>query len=231
MTVAAMFVLSQGLFKTGALNFLGAYLTKVSKKNYLSGIITMMIITGIISAFINNTAVVALFMPIMLSIAKSTNHSSSKLLMPLSFSAILGGVCTLIGTSTNILASSVAELQGQPAFSMFEISPIGVIFLVVGIIYMSTIGVRLLPDRKSPQNLTDDFEMSDYITEIVLLPEAKSVNLEIAKSPIIKDLDIDILEIQREDGKILLPNSQTVLKANDVLKVRCNIEKLKQLQV
>ncbi len=229
-TVAAMFILSAGLFRTGALNFIGRYLASVSKKNYLAGIILMMSFTGIISAFINNTAVVALFLPIVLNIAKSTKLSSSKLLMPLSFSAILGGVCTLVGTSTNILASSIAELQGQPAFSMFEITPVGIVFLLVGILYMSTIGVKLLPDRKNSAELTEDFGMSDYITEIVLLPNAKSVNVEIINSQLIKDIDIDILEIQREDGKKLVPNPKTVLKNNDILKVRCNIEKLKLLQ-
>jgi di/tricarboxylate transporter len=229
-TVGAMFVLSAGLFNSGALNFFTSLLRKLIKKSYKQGLFVLMLFSGVISAFINNTAHVALFMPVVISVARAVKISPSKLLMPLSFSVILGGVCTLIGTSTNILASAIVQQNGLRAFNMFEMAPVGIVLLVVGILYMLFIGEKLLPDRGSNLELTDDFEMSEYITEVVLLPNAKSVGEEIQNSHLVKDVDLDILEIQREDGKKEFPSSNAVLRANDILKVRCNIEKLKSIQ-
>jgi Na+/H+ antiporter NhaD/arsenite permease-like protein len=108
-TVAAMFVISAGLFKTGAVSYLGKVTTLVFRKNYWLGLITVMIAVGFFSAFINNTPVVAVFIPIILGVAKEIKASASKLLMPMSFASMFGGVCTLIGTSTNILVSSIAD--------------------------------------------------------------------------------------------------------------------------
>ena len=148
-TVAAMFVLSAALFQTGALNFVGDFLTEALKKNFWMGMLFMMLIIGIISAFINVTAVVALFMPVLIGVSKDAKISTSKLLIPLSYSALFGGVGTLIGTSTNILVSSIAYKHGMPSFGMFEMTPFGIIVLVVGIIYMLAIGIRMLPNRSS----------------------------------------------------------------------------------
>ena len=229
-TVGAMFILSAGLYSTGALSFFSTLLRRLMKKSYKQGLFILMFFSGVISAFINNTAHVALFIPIVIGVARAVKISPSKLLMPLSFSVILGGVCTLIGTSTNVLASAMVQQNGLPAFSMFEMAPVGVVLFVVGILYMLFLGEKLLPDRESNLEMTDDFGMSDYITEIILLPKAKSVNMEIQNSPLTKDVDLDILEIQRENGKKEFPFPHTVLRANDILKVRCNIEKLKSIQ-
>ncbi len=229
-TVAAMFILSAGLFKTGSLNFIGALLGTMGKKNRLLALISMMIGVGAISAFINNTAAVAIFLPIVLGMARDSNLSPSKWLMPLSFASMFGGVCTLIGTSTNILVDSIAERHGQPPFEMFEFATLGVVMFAAGLVYMIFIGVPLIPERRKPEDLTENFEMSDYLTEIVLLPEAKSVGMMIKDSPLTKDLDIDIINVYR-DGTPLRPLSLwTVLEANDVLRVRCNISKVQKLQ-
>ena len=130
---------------------------------------------GFFSAFINNTPVVAIFIPILLGVAKEIKASASKLLMPMSFASMFGGVCTLIGTSTNILVSSIAEERGQPAFSMFEIAPLGLIMFIVGSIYMLTIGIRLIPDRRAEGDLIETFKLQEYITEVVLLENSSSV--------------------------------------------------------
>ena len=124
-TVGAMFILSAGLFRTGALNYVATLLIRLSRRNYSLFLAALMVSAGVFSAFLNDTAVVALLLPVVIKCAQRTNQSPSKLLMPLSFSALLGGVCTLIGTSTNILVSSVAERQGQPALTMFEFTPFG----------------------------------------------------------------------------------------------------------
>ena len=229
-TVAAMFVLSAGLFKTGAVSYLGKITSNLFKKNYWLGMITVMCAVGFFSAFINNTPVVAIFIPILLGVAKETKASASKLLMPMSFASMFGGVCTLIGTSTNILVSSIAERQGQPAFSMFEIAPLGLIMFTVGMVYMLTIGVRLIPDRRSEGDLIENFNLQEYIAEIVLLKDALSVGYAIKDAPLVKDIELNIIEIHRGDEVFSLPTPDFVLKENDVLRVRCDLEKFQKIQ-
>lgn len=229
-TVAAMFILSAGLFKTGAVSYLGKITTLVFKKNYWLGLITVMVAVGFFSAFINNTPVVAVFIPIMLGVTKEIKVSASKLLMPMSFASMFGGVCTLIGTSTNILVSSIAEERGQPAFSMFEIAPLGLIMFTVGSIYMLTIGIRLIPDRRAEGDLIESFNLQEYIAEVVLLEDAASVGKAIKDAPITKEIDIAIVEIQREDEMITLPSSDFVLQKGDILRIRCDLEKFNKIQ-
>jgi di/tricarboxylate transporter len=229
-TVGAMFVLSAGLFKTGAVNFIGPALIKLGKRNSWLALITMMIAIGAISAFINNTAAVAIFLPIVVGAAREVNISPSKLLMPLSFASMFGGVCTLIGTSTNILVNSIAQQHGQPAFGMFEFSSLGFIFFGSGLLYMLLVGVHWIPSRRTEWDLTQNFQMRDYLTEVVLLPESKSVGTPLAESPLVHDLDIDIIGIYRDGTLIGLPAGETILQANDTLRVRCDVQKIKQLQ-
>lgn len=229
-TVGAMFILSAGLFRTGAVNSLGTRLAEVGKKSFWLSLLIIMVFIGIISAFINNTPAVAVFIPIVISMARDSGGSVSKLLMPLSFASMFGGVCTLIGTSTNILVSSIAERYGQQPFGMFEFTPLGLIFFAAGIIYMFFIGVRLIPDRRGSGELTEAFAMQDYLTEVVLGPDAKSVGKTVRDAPIVHDLDITIASLRRDGKSMGMPRPDTVLRAGDELLVRCNIEKIKKLE-
>ncbi|WP_018476380.1 SLC13 family permease [Pontibacter roseus] len=228
-TVACMFVLSSAIFKSGALSSVGLLLTRVARKNSLLCLLAVMLIAGLLSAFINDTAVVALLMPVVIQVARSTRISPAKLLMPLSFGALLGGICTLIGTSTNILVSGIAEAQGEPPFGMFELTAAGVVFLVVGAAYMLLVGRFLLPSRKIPEDLTEDFNMGDYLTEIIILPDSPSVGVPLRSSSLVQNLDIDVLQITRDKHR-LKATPYTMLRANDVLKVRCDVEKLKKIK-
>ena len=229
-TVAGMFILSAGLFRTGAVTFLGTFVSGLFKNGFWLAIIVVMVIVGVLSAFINNTPVIAIFLPILLGVAKETKISASKILMPVSFASMFGGVCTLIGTSTNILVSSIAEKKGLPAFSMFEFAPLGLIMFAVGSAYMLLIGIRLIPERRSDGELTENFELTQYITEIVMLPEAASVGFAIKDAPLVHETDITILEIRRNGDKIHQPGSEVVLEANDVLLVRCNLDDIRSMQ-
>jgi len=228
-TVAAMFILSAGLAKTGALNIIGVKLGAIIKYNLWLGIFVMMLVVGVFSAFINNTPVVAIFIPIVIGAAIASNHTSSKLLMPLSFASMMGGVTTLIGSSTNLLVSNIAVKNGMRPLGMFELAPLGLIFFAIGIIYMLVIGVRLIPSRRGDADLTKKFGMGDYLAEIELLPGAKSVGKMVSESPLVKELDIDIIEIIRPDVVYHMPQKE-VLKANDILRVKCSIERIKTLQ-
>ena len=171
MTVAFMFVLSAALLKTGALQVMAHRLSSIFRNHFNLGIVLMMVLIAGVSAFINNTPVVAVFIPVVIQIAHSSGQSPTKMLIPLSFASIFGGTCTLIGTSTNILVSSISENEAGFSISMFDMTPLGLIFMVVGILYMILFGVKILPERKSSKDLKAKFQMSGYLTEIELLED------------------------------------------------------------
>jgi di/tricarboxylate transporter len=228
-TVGSMFILSAALQRTGAVDFIGRKLVSIGKINYWFALITLMLTSSILSAFINNTAVVAIFLPVSLTLAEELKVSPTKLLLPLSFSSLFGGVCTLIGTSTNIIVSSIAEQHEQPPFGMFEFTQFGVIILCAGTLYMLFIGVRLLPAGEVGEDLRKLFGIGDYLIEIVLEPEAKSVGTVLAESPLFKDVNIRRADVYR-DGKLLEePADKLVLQPGDHLKVRCGLDSFRKL--
>jgi di/tricarboxylate transporter len=229
-TVAAMFVLSAGLFRSGAVNAIGARLARLGNRFTWLAMLFLLVTIGVLSAFINNTAAVAIFMPVALAMSRDTKTSPSLWLIPVAFASMFGGVCTLIGSSTNILVSTMAEKHGQPAFSMFEFAPLGLVLFGCGILYVMLIGKRLLPPRRNVGDLMTTFGMGDYLTEIVLLPEAKSVGKPLRDSLLGKDFDIAILQIRRTGEPVSLPSPDTVLQEGDQLLVRCSVEKIKLLQ-
>ncbi len=230
LTVAFMFVLSGALLKTGALQYLAQWLAPVFRYNFRLGMALLMLMVAFISAFINNTPVVAVFIPIVIQIAHAAGKSPSKMLIPISFASIFGGSCTLIGTSTNILVSGIAEKNGVLPFSMFSLAPIGITFLAVGISYMILIGMRLLPERREETDLKQKFGMWDYLTEIELLKTSEWVGTKIMDASLAKELEMDIIEVRRGNSTFMLPSGDFLLEVGDILKVRCNITKIKALK-
>ncbi len=229
-TVAFMFILSAALLKTGALQVLGYRLSNIFRDNFSLGLITMMLLIAVISAFVNNTPVVAVFIPVVVQIAHTAGRNPAKMLIPLSFASIFGGVCTLIGTSTNILVSGIAADSGLEAFSVFQLSPMGLILLPAGILYMVFIGMRLLPNRKEERDLAEKFSVKQYITDIELLPSSPSVDKKIMDSMLVKELDLEIIEIRRNGTRFTLPPGDLILRSGDLLKVRCDMDKIKTLK-
>jgi di/tricarboxylate transporter len=230
-TVAFMFILSAALLKTGALQYTAHKLSDTFRYNFNLGIVLMMVLIAIISAFINNTPVVAIFIPVIIQIAHSSGQSPMKMLIPLSFASIFGGMCTLVGTSTNILVSGIAEEKGLDPIGMFEMTPVGLVLLAIGIMYMLIIGKKLLPNKKrSDDELTETFDVKEYITEIELLENSKAVGCKIMDSDLIRKIDLDIIEIRRNGSKFTLPQGDFILKAGDILKVRSNVKRIKDLK-
>ncbi|MCU0446038.1 MAG: SLC13 family permease [Microscillaceae bacterium] len=229
-TVAAMFVLSDALFRTGVVNSIGPRLAKMIRYNMRLGVFLMMFVIAFISAFVNNTPVVAVFIPVIIKAAVDANISPSKLLMPLSFATILGGTCTLIGTSTNILVSGLAKDAGLPGFSMFTFAPMGLVYSVIGLLFLTFIGVDLIPNRGQGKDLGAQFGIRNYLTEIELLLGSPEIGKRIMDSRFVSDFEMEIIEIRREDSTFIIPPLDFVLEAGDMLKVRCNVEKLKALK-
>lgn len=229
-TVGAMFILSAGLFKTGAVNLLGGTLSRVGRVSFWLLLVTMMLMVGLLSAFINNTAAVAIFLPIAMGVARETGVAAGRLLMPLSFASMFGGVCTLIGTSTNILVSSIAERHGLPPIGMFEMTTLGLIFFGAGSVYMLLVGVRLIPDRPGCASRGPIFGSGDYQIEIVLGPEARSVGTILRNSPLLHDVNIRSVEVFRNGALLKEEDDRLLLQAGDHLKVRCDLENFRKLQ-
>ncbi|MFN2433399.1 MAG: SLC13 family permease, partial [Gemmatimonadota bacterium] len=195
-TVAAMFVLSGALKRVGGLDALSGLLARAAERGRTVLLGAMMSLVSGVSAFINNTAAVAVFLPIALTVSRRSRISPSRLLIPLSYAAQFGGVVTLIGTSTNILVASLAVQNGIAPLGMFEFAPLGLVLVGTGIAYMLLLGQRLLPDRRSA-DLTTDYALGDYLSELVVTSGSKLVGQRLADSGL-SAADVNVVEIVRE---------------------------------
>ena len=228
-TVGAMFVLSAGVFRSGAVNFVSRALGRLARRSSGLTLFVLMVGVGVLSSFLNNTAAVAILIPVVIVVARRADTSPSKLLMPLSYASMFGGMCTVLGTSTNILASAIAEEAGLGAFGMFEFTKLGVIFFAVGVAYMMTVGRKLVPDHRSKGDLTKSFGMGDYLTDLVLQAESKSVGQSLASAPLVEELGIEVLQILRGED-ILRPTPETILREHDVLRIKGDLRTINELK-
>ena len=221
--IASVFVLSAALEETGILDFVIVKLVKVAGKKANLLLFLVMVIAGIISAFMNNTTVTAMFVTPLVSLSRQIKTSSSKLLMPLAYASIIGGTCTLIGTSTNVAVSGYIAKAGLDPVGLFEISPIGLVIFGVGIVYMMTIGKKMLPNYQE-HGLAEEYKIQKYISEIVVMEDSPLVGQIVYASDLSK-LKFKILNIIRNKEKFL-PDFRTRIRANDILLVEGEIDDL-----
>ncbi len=220
-TVMAMFILSAGISRTGVVQVVRDWLMKWGGKNANQQIFILGIIVGPITAFINNTAVVAVFLPIVEDWCKKQGISPSKLLIPLSYVTVLGGMITLIGTSTNILASGVSKKLGYGEFGLFQFTTLGLITFMVGLIYLTIFAPKLLPDRKAPSNgELEGYGLNDYVSEVVVTPRSSLIGQTLRSSEIQRKFDVDVLELIRDGSRFPQPVADKKLLAGDILLVR-----------
>jgi di/tricarboxylate transporter len=220
-TVAAMFALSLGIERSGALDPLIALLSKIRRPWLLS--LGIMLVIAPLGAFIKNVALVATFLPLALRVCQRTGTSPARVLMPMAFAAQMGGVCTLIGTSSNLLVDSLAQKQGLVPFGIFEFTKLGVLLAVAGIIYMMVIGRWLLPkqlDAESPAGI----QAGKYVTELKLMPDSPLVGQTIAEAQL-GERGVYPLELLRGEQHMWSPRTQK-LAVGDVLLVRGEWDKL-----
>lgn len=229
LTLACMFVVSAGVFRSGILDGLSDTIIKLAKIHYSIALITFCFISAVFSAFINDSAVVALLLPIALTVCRETKISPSKLLMPISFAALFGGTCTLIGTSTNILISSYAEKYDFEPFGMFEFSLAGLCLLAVGFVYLFFVAPFLLPKHTNDvDELTKEAEK--YITELKVMEGSPDLDKTIVNSRLINDFNIQILSINRGQEVIYDVGPNSTIQLNDILKVMVPPEALNKLR-
>jgi di/tricarboxylate transporter len=229
-TIAAMFVISAALFNTGVMDKFRHRLSEQAQKSEFTLMLTLMASAGILSAFINDTAVVALVMPTVIKLSKNNNIPASKLLIPLSFGALLGGVCTLFGTSTNILVSGIAEKSGLPPFGIFEMSKMGIVFLVLGILYMLFIGRFLLPKRNPKNKFEDSIDLGNYLSEIIITDKFEQQDVPISKQKIFNLLQIKALQIVRSDQRKVRVYPNTAIQVGDIIRISSDKESLEKIK-
>ncbi|MER2997891.1 SLC13 family permease [Pontibacter populi] len=225
--IASIFIISAALEETGILDFAVVRMAELAKKSKGLMLFTIMFITGVVSAFMNNTTVTAMFITPLVGLSKRININASKLLMPLAYAAILGGTCTLIGTSTNVAVSGYIVKAGLEPVGMFEISGIGLVIFVVGIIYMMTIGQRMLPDN-SDQELTEEYKLQKYLTEIIVMKDSPLVGQLVFASDLTA-LHFRILNIIRSNENFL-PDFRTRIHERDVLLVEGDLDNLMKVK-
>jgi di/tricarboxylate transporter len=236
-TVLAMFILSAGVRRTGVIQLLGAKISTYTRDSELRQLGATVGIVSPISGFINNTAAVAILLPMVTDLAHKGKTSPSKLLLPLSFASMFGGTLTLIGTSTNILASQITGRLGRelgnPAlqeFGMFEFTSLGVVVMIVGSAYLLTVGRWLTPERIKPeQDLTGEFEMAEYLTEVSVREDSPIVGRTVSEVLATTDFDLDFVQLVRGGRTFLEPLGQKTIQAGDVFAVRTDRDTLVEL--
>ncbi len=229
-TVACMFILSEGLHSSGLVRVFGDRLLKNGPTTTPMLMLGIGLMVAPVSAFINNTAAVAVFMPIALRVCNGNGISPSRILMPLSFFAMLGGTCTLIGTSTNILVSSAAAAHGIEPFGMFEFTRLGLLLLAAGALYLVLLGGRLLPERIPAENLTEGYHLNRYLSEVVILEGSPIAGLTLPEAKLGERFDLEVLGLYRDKKMWGAPGPDLILKENDVLIVKAPAAALVQLR-
>ncbi|MBN2394453.1 MAG: SLC13 family permease [Anaerolineae bacterium] len=228
--IFSLLVITAALMNTGVADMAGRELLRLAgdKPKRLLGI--TMTIPAILSALISNTATTAMFTPLVLGLARRTKTSASKLLMPLAFAAILSSSVTLIGSSTNIVVSDIMMQYGMKPLGLFELTAVGLPIAIIGIVYMLTIGHRLIPNRGSDEEFITPLGMRPYLTEILILPDSPLIGKTLAESGLGRDMDLTVLRVVRDNNRYLVPQAKLRLQKGDELLVegqRAQVLKIK----
>ena len=232
-TIVGMYMLSAGIQQTGLVQRLGVYLADLTDGSEFRALAATVGTTGPIAGFINNTPVVAVFIPMISDLAEQSKLSPSKLLLPLSYAAILGGTLTLIGTSTNLLASDFARLliDGRSGIGMFEFTPLGAIVLVVGLAYLLTIGRRLTPARiPAGADLVEEFDLDDHLARVEVSDDSPLVGTAVDEFDSNEAVDLTILQLRRNGEVYPAPYTDIPIEAGDALIVNGTLQAVNQVR-
>jgi di/tricarboxylate transporter len=216
LTIAALFVIGGALEKSGAVDHIGRTLRDRLSGNTRTAIFAFSAITAFFSAWMNNTAIVAIMLPVTLGFARSKNIAASRLLMPLSYASILGGCSTLIGTSTNILVNGTLRDMGERPMTMFELAPLGIPLSIVGIAYLTLFGPRLIPARSSITGALEIDSRTSPLYHLLIGGDSSMVGKSLLETPLVDHASgIHIMEVRRRGTRLMLPLSKIVVEKND----------------
>ena len=229
-TIAAMFIVMGALVRTGALDAFTSIADKQAKTRPALAVVMLLIFVVVASAFMNNTPVVVVMIPIFVQLSRTLGTSASKLLMPLSYAAILGGTLTLIGTSTNLLVDGVSRAQGLEPFTIFEVTPLAICLVAWGAIYFYFIGQRLLPDRESMADMLSDRSKMKFFTEAVIPPESNLIGREVTGVQLFKREGVRLIDVVRGDVSLRRSLKGVELRVGDRVVLRTQMTELLSLQ-
>jgi di/tricarboxylate transporter len=229
-TILGLLILTAALLRTGVIDLVGKHILKFTGDNPNHLLLVIMCTSGLLGAFISNTASTAFFVPAVMGIARRAKISPSRFLMPLAFSSILTSSVTLISTTTNLVVSGLMQQYKMAPMEMFELAPVGIPIAIVGIAYMYFLGKRWIPDRTQQSDLLEDFGMRPYLSELIIQPSSPLIGKTIEQAALGRDLDLVVLQIVRDKSKVLLPSPDLVLQSQDVLMVEGKTEQLLKIK-
>ncbi len=248
LTIAALFVVGGAVMQTGLAGLIGRRILAVAGTSELRLLVVIMVTVALLSGMMSDAGTVAVLLPAIIALARSAKLSPSRLLMPLSFGSLLGGATTLIGTPPNIIVSDLLRQQGLERFEFFDYTPIGLVLLVAGVLFMLSVGRRILPDHKprrelqqiaTPKELVDLYRLPDDLFRLRVRQNSRLVGKSLAESNLGQDFRVDILEVRRprqprpvlkvgeqrlmiqaSGPELIKPQVGTRFRADDVLIVR-----------
>ena len=229
-TVGAMFILSGALVRSGALNSLSGMVTQHATDRPKTVLAALAIFTLAASAFMNNTPVVVVLIPVAVQLARSIGVAPSKLLIPLSYTAIFGGMLTLIGTSTNLLVDGVAQSQGLAPFGLFEVTPLAIILAAFGMVYLRLLGPRMLPERFSMSDMLVSRQKNNFFTEVVVPEGSKIVGAKAVEVDLFKRPGMRLVDVLRGDASLRRALKDVVLESGDRVVLKTGMEELMGLR-
>jgi len=216
LTIAALFIIGGSLEKSGAVDHIGRALRDRLSGNTRLAILAFSVITAFFSAWMNNTAIVAIMLPVTLGFARSKNIAASRLLMPLSYASILGGCCTLIGTSTNILVNGTLREMGAKPMTMFELAPLGIPLAIVGIAYLTLFGPRLIPARSSITGMLEIESRTSPLYHLLIGENSPMIGKPLAETSLAdREAGVHVMEVRRNGARLMTPLSNIIVEKND----------------
>jgi di/tricarboxylate transporter len=229
-TIVAMFVLVGALVRTGGLDWLSGLAGRNAAQNPTLTLIGILVAVAALSAFINNTPIVVVMLPVMIQLARQMGVASSRVLMPMAFAAVLGGCVTLVGTSTNLVVDGVARQAGLEPFGIFEMTPLGLPLAIAGLVYLIVLGPRMLPDRTSMAGLLSDKSRARFFTEAVIPPDSNLIGREVLSVRLFQREGVRLIDVIRGDASLRRDLAGVTLEVGDRIVLKTAMTELLSLQ-